>query len=241
MDSREAKELQESHDITFSCHRGFHSYLTGHIESRVKIFKRSFTSFNPSFTATELTCVLSSIARIINSRPLGLFRQQQPHNDELSIVTAHNLMFNTLFPRELAKVNTLVESERKLDIGSVMNKIQKNITKILNRYLDIVLHTFRPIHNQKTGFNPSSLKHRHPVLFRYRNTGVMYKGNLFHLGLIDSPKRDSLRNSRCIFVRTVSQGKIKKISVFREDLIPLAYESVDLEISDEDLISLGLK
>ena len=42
LDSREARELQESYDITFSCHRGFHSYLTGHIESRVKVFKRSF-------------------------------------------------------------------------------------------------------------------------------------------------------------------------------------------------------
>ena len=64
-------------------------------------------------------------------------------------------MFNTLSPRELEKVNTLSESERKLDIGSMMNKIQKHVTKILSKYLDIVLHTFRPIHNQRTGFNPN--------------------------------------------------------------------------------------
>ena len=241
LDSREAKELQESYDITFSCHRGFHSYLTGHIESRVKIFKRSFSSFNSSFTSTELNCVLSSIARIINARPLGLFRQQQPHNNELSIVTPHNLMFNTLSPRELEKVNTLSESERKLDIGSMMNKIQKHVTKILSKYLDIILYTFRPLHNQRTGFNASLLKHGCPVLFRYRSTGVSYKGTLFHLGLIDSPKRDPLRNSRCIFVRAVCRGKVKKISILREDIVPLAYERNDLEISDHDLISLGLK
>ena len=74
-----------------------------------------------------------------------------------------------------------------------------------------------------------------------RNTGVSYKGTLFHLGLIDSPKRDSLRNSRSIFVRAVCQGKVKKISIFREDLVPLVYECNDLEISDHDLISLGLR
>ena len=150
-------------------------------------------------------------------------------------------MFNTLSPRELEKVNTLSEGERKLDIGSIMIKIQNHVTRILNKYLDIVLHTFRPIHNQRTGFNPSSLKHGNPVLFRYRNTGVSYKGTLFHLGLIDSPMRDPLRNSRCIFVRAVCQGKVKRISIFSEDVVPLAYEGNDLEISDNDLICLGLK
>ena len=134
-------------------------------------------------------------------------------------------MFNTLSPRELEKVNTLSESERKLDIGSIMNKIQNHVTRILNKYLDIVLHTLRPIHNQRTGFNPSLLKHGSPVLFRYRNTGVSYKGTLFYLGLIDSPKRDSLRNSRSIFVRAVCQGKVKKLA-FAEKIWYLWYMSV---------------
>ena len=95
-------------------------------------------------------------------------------------------MFNTLSPRELEKDNTLSENEKKLDIGSMMNKIQKHVTKILSKYLDIVLHTFRPIHNQRTGFNPNLSKQGNPVLFRYRNTGVSYKGTLFHLGLIEN-------------------------------------------------------
>ena len=150
-------------------------------------------------------------------------------------------MFNTISLREFENVNTLSESERKLDIGTIMIKIQNHVTRIVNKYLDIVLHIFRPIHNQRTGFNPSLLKHRSPVLFRYRNTGVSYKGTLFHLGLIDSPKRDSLRNLRSIFVRAVREGKVKRISIFREDLIPLVYECNDLEISDHDLISLGLR
>ena len=43
-------------------------------------------------------------------------------------------MFNTLSPRELEKVNTLSEGERKLDIGSIMIKIQNHVTRILNKY-----------------------------------------------------------------------------------------------------------
>ena len=100
---------------------------------------------------------------------------------------------------------------------------------------------FRSVHNQRIGFNPSLLKHGSPVLFRYRNTGVSYKGTLFHLGLIDSPKRDTLRNSRSIFIRAVKDGKVKRLSIFKEDLKPLVYESKDLDISDSDSLSLDLK
>ena len=157
---------------------------------------------------------------MINCRPLGLCKRQQMHDNVLSCVTPYSLMYNTLSPSEYESISTLSKDEGEINISSIMLKIRTHVSRILNRYLDIVLHKFRPIHNQKVGFNPILLKHRTPVLFRYRSTGVPYKATLFYLELVDLPNRSTLRNSRCMFIRAVKDGRVKRLSIFKEDIIP---------------------
>ena len=150
-------------------------------------------------------------------------------------------MYNTLSPSEYESLHTLSKDEGDMNISSVMLKIRTHTSRILSKYLDIVLYKFRPIHNRKVGFDPTLLKHRTPVLFRYRSTGVPYSASLFHLGLVDLPNRSTLRNSRNVLIRAVKDGKVKTLSIVREDIIPLMYDSKNLEVSDTDLLILGLK
>ena len=130
---------QETFEVRFLCHKEYHSYLTGFIESKVKVFKKSFSTFNTSLTYNELNCALNSIAKVVNCRPLGLFRQQTINDIELSCVTPFSLMCSSLSPNEHESMNILSKNEGDNDISSVMSKIRRHTSRILNKYLDLVL------------------------------------------------------------------------------------------------------
>ena len=119
-----------------------------------------------------------------------------------------------------------------------MSKIKSQFFVLLNRYLDLVLYKFRPIYNKKTGFQVTSLTHNTPVPFRYRSTNTPYGFNLFHLGLIDRPHR---RGSRKVLIRTVNDNNVKIISVCNEDIMSLTWSAQNLNGSDHELLSLGIK
>ena len=144
------------------------------------MIKRSFSTFNTSLTYNELNCVLTSIAKVINCRPIGLFRQQTANDTELSCVTPFSLMYCSLPQNDHASINILSKNERDDDISLVMSKIKAQTSRVLNRYLDLVLYKFRPIYNKQTGFDATLLSYNTPVLFRYRSTNVPYGPNLFH-------------------------------------------------------------
>ena len=92
LDSAEGKAMQEVFDIRFICHEGYHSYLSGFVESKVKMI-RFFSTFNTTLTYNELICVLTSIAKVINCRPIGLYRQPIANDTESSCVTSFSLMY----------------------------------------------------------------------------------------------------------------------------------------------------
>ena len=74
-DSKQAAELTEKFDVTFKLHAPYHSFFTSKVENCIKIVKKSFSSFAPfNLNFHDLTCLLSSIARVINDRPISLFR-----------------------------------------------------------------------------------------------------------------------------------------------------------------------
>ena len=122
-----------------------------------------------------------------------------------------------------------------------MSKIRTHTSRILNKYLNLVLYKFRPVYNKQIGFDPSLLNYNTPVLFRYKNTNVPYSTNLFHLGLIDQPNIGGLRKSRNILIRAVKNDKIKVLNVFKEDIIPLIWDPQSLDVTENELLSLGLK
>ena len=233
--------MLETLDIRFICHKGYHSYLSGFVESKVKVIKKSFSTFNTTLTYNQLNCVLISIAKVINCRPVGLYRQQVPNDSKLACVTPFSLMYCSLQQNDHVSINVLSKKEKEDDITLVMSKIKTQISRILNRYLDLVLYKFRPVYNKQTGFEAASLTYSTPVLFRYKSTNVPYGFNLFHLGLIDRPHKGSLRNSRNILVRAVKNDKVKVISVYKEDIIPLTWNAQNLNVTDNELLSLGLK
>lgn len=152
---------------------------------------------------------------------MGLYRQQVQNDTKLSCVTPFSLKYSSLLQKDFVSLNVLSKKEKEGDIGLVMSKIKTQISRILNKYLEIVLYKFRPVHNQQVGFEPALLSYNSPILFRYRNTNVKYDFSLFHLGLIDNPPRGRLRRSRNVLIRTVKNNEIQVVSVPREDVIPL--------------------
>ena len=178
---------------------------------------------------------------MINSRPVGLYRQQVHNDTKLSCVTPFSLIYASLQQNDYASLNVLSKREKQDNIGMLMLNIKTPISRILNRYLDIVLYKFRPVYNKQIGFEATSLSYNTPVLFRYRNTNVHYDFNLFHLGLIDKPRRGNLRKSRNVLIRTVKNNKVQIISVIREDIIPLIWNSQNLSVTNEQLKGLGLE
>ena len=73
------------------------------------------------------------------------------HDNVLSCVTPYSLMYNTLSPSEYESINTLSKDEGDKNISSGMLKIRTHTSKVLNKYLDIVLYKFRPAHNRQVG------------------------------------------------------------------------------------------
>ena len=138
-------------------------------------------------------------------------------------------MYSSLSPNEHESMNILSKNEGNNDISSVMSKIRTHTSRILN---NLVLYKFRPVYNKQIGFDPSLLSYNTPVLFRYRNTNVPYSTNLFHLGLIDQPHKGGLRKSRNILIRAVKNDKIKLISIFKEDIIPLILDAKNLDVTE---------
>ena len=122
-----------------------------------------------------------------------------------------------------------------------MLKIRTHTSRILNKYLDIVLYKFRPAHNRQIGFDPSFLKYYTPVLFQYKNTNIPYSTSLFHLGFVNQPNKGGLRKSRNVLIRAVKNDKIKVHNVFKEDVIPLIWEPKSPDVTETELLSLGLK
>ena len=209
LESREGKEMIETNDIRFICHSGFHSYLSGFIESKVKVIKKSLSTFSTTLTFNQLNCVLACIAKVINCRPVGLYRQQVHNDSKLSYVTSFSLMYATFQQNDFVSLNVLSRKEKEDNIGMLMLKIKTQISRILNRYFDIVLYRFRPVYNKQIGFEATSLSYITPVLFRYRTTNVHYDFDLFYFGLIDKPHRGSLRKSRNVLIRTVKITRFK--------------------------------
>ena len=107
--------------------------------------------------------------------------------------------------------------------------------------MDIVLNKFKKTPYKEQGYDMSLLKPGAPVLFRYRNTNVTYHPSLFHLGLVQGTGSKNLRSSRNIIVGTVKNGKIIKDSVFVEDIILLQVSPKGVEVSEEELVSLGMQ
>ena len=93
--------------------------------------------------------------------------------------------------------------------GQARLKIKTQVSKILNKYLDIMLYTYRPLQNLKQGFNPDLLEPMAPVLFRVKSTGINYGFHLFQLGLLQTTTRQGIRNSRNHIVKGT---KIVKLS-----------------------------
>ena len=91
--SHHAKTLQEKFNVRFSLHESYHAQFTGRVEKVVGIVKRSFTSFKQAkLNYHHMSCLLFSIARTINDRPISLFRAQTL-NSPLNVVTPRALMF----------------------------------------------------------------------------------------------------------------------------------------------------
>ena len=91
--SNEARNLEEKYNIRFSTHQSYRAYLGGHIKARVSILKLSFSCFSQLFLSYhQMDFLLHTIARVINDKPLGLFRQQTTNNTALNVVTPFNLM-----------------------------------------------------------------------------------------------------------------------------------------------------
>ena len=80
-----------------------------------------------------------------------------------------------------------------------------------------------------------------PVLFRTKSTGTNYGFHLFQLGLLQSASREGIRNSRNLIVKGTKNGKIKLYSICKQDIIPLNYNAQNINISDQELIDLGLR
>ena len=121
-----------------------------------------------------------------------------------------------------------------------MQKIKTQVSKILNKYLDIMLYTYRPLQSQKQGFNPDLLEPMAPVLFRVKSTGINYGFHLFQLGLLQTTTRQGIRNSRNLIVKGTKNNKIKLFSISKQDIIPLNYNAQNINVTDQELIELGL-
>ena len=76
-------------------------------------------------------------------------------------------------------------------------------------------------------------------MFRLKNTNVSYTPSLFNLGVVEE-KGPNLRSSQNILVRMNKNGKIIKLSVFVEDIIPLFLNPNDLNISGNELLALDI-
>ena len=151
-------------------------------------------------------------------------------------------MYCSLSPNDHGSRNILSKNEGDNDISSVMSKIRTHTSRILSKYLDLVLYKFTPVYNKQIGFDPSSLSYNPPVLCRYRNTNVPYSTNLFHLGLIDQPNKWRLRKFCNILIRAVKNDKIKVLNVFKEDIISLIWDDKRLDVTENELLSsFGLK
>ena len=103
----------EANDIRFICHSGFHSYPSGFVKSKVKVIKKYFSTFNRTLTYNQLNCVLACIAKVINSIPVGLYRQQVHNGTKLSCVTPFSLMYTTLQQNDFVSLNILSRKEKE--------------------------------------------------------------------------------------------------------------------------------
>lgn len=71
--------------------------------------------------------------------------------------------------------------------------------------------------------------------------GTPYGFKLFHLGPIHRPQRRGLKWSRNVLIIAVKDGKVKIISVYNEDIIPLKWNARNINVSNQKLLGLGLK
>ena len=136
-----------------------------------------------------------------------LGRQQTPDDTHLNMISPMTLMYVSLPDKNKISFTILSEKD-KLDISSIMQKIKTQVSKILNKYLDLLLYRFRPLENQKQGFNTDLLQPNVPVLFRTKATGTNYGVHLFQLGLIQSATREGIRNSRNLFAKGAKTTKL---------------------------------
>ena len=121
-----------------------------------------------------------------------------------------------------------------------MQKIKAQVSKILNKYLDIMLYTYRPLQNLKQGFSPDLLEPMAPVLFRVKSTGINYGFHLFQLGLLQTTTRQGIRNSRNLIIKGTKNSKVKLFSIPKQDIIPLNYNAQNINVTEQELIELGL-
>ncbi len=72
-------------------------------------------------------------------------------------------MYCSLQHDDHVSINLLSKKEKDYDISLVMSKIKAQISRILNKYLDLVLYKFRPVYNKQTEFDATSLTYSTPI------------------------------------------------------------------------------
>lgn len=132
-----------------------------------------------------MSCLLSSISRTINDRPISLFRAQTL-NSPLNIVTPRSLMFCCSKPINQFYLMRTHFDAKIGDNSYIMTLLKAHSTKILNLFTKYLLESYhRRVDSRGKSLEYEKLKLGEPVLFNPKRTGVKYSYKLFHFGVID--------------------------------------------------------
>ena len=136
-----AKTLQEKYNVRFSLHDSYHAQFYGRVEKIVGVVKRSFTSFkHANLNFHHMSCLLSSISRTLNDRPISLFRGQTL-NSPLNIVTHRSLMFCCSKPINQFYLMRTQFDAKVGDNSYVIKLLKAHSTKILNLFTKYLLES----------------------------------------------------------------------------------------------------
>ena len=240
--SHHATTLQEKFNVRFSLHESYHAQFSGRVEKVVGVVKRSFASFKrASLNYHHMYCLLTSIARTMNDRPISLFRAQTL-NSPLNVVTPRALMFCSSKPvNKFYLMRTSFDSKMG-DNSYVMTLLKSHSTKILQLFSKYILESYhRKVDDKGQSYEYRKLKMDQPILFNPRRTGVKYSYKLLSFGVVDEIKlRRNSDYPRTVIVRTFERGKIIRRPVRPEDIMILETNGNLGHIKSEEIETLQI-
>ena len=208
----------------------------------VKVVKKSFACFTQfCLNYHQLSCLLCSVARTLNDRPISLFRAQNL-NSPLNIVTPRSLMFiGAKTVNKFYLMNTTF-NQGAGDISQTMKILKTHSSKILELYAKYLVQSYhKRVDSSCKSLELKNFKVNSPVLFNQKRTGVRYSYKLFNFGVIQEIKTH--RNSpypRTLLIRCMERGVIVLKAVRPEDCMLVNTQGDIGLISSSDIINLEI-